>query len=92
MDIKNEIKEEVIADEDGLDPPEDEITPTDHTPASFQATDEENTNSSEATSLSEGGDSSRAGRRNVARRGKRKRGAANSREASMKGSSCALGS
>lgn len=79
LDIKSEIKEEI-----GLDPPEDEITPTDHTPASPQATDGENTNSSEATSLSEGGDSSRAGHRNVARRGKRKKGAGG-RDASKEG-------
>ncbi|XP_050701325.1 glutamine and serine-rich protein 1-like [Eriocheir sinensis] len=71
LDIKSEIKEEI-----GLDPLEDEITPTDHTPASPQATDGENTNSSEATSMSEAGDTSRAGHRNVARRGKRKKGTA----------------
>lgn len=54
----------------------EEIATTDYTPADLQATDGENTNSSEATSMSEGGDASRAGRRNVARRGRRKRGAA----------------
>lgn len=79
LDIKSEIKEE-------LDPPDEEITPTDHTPASPQVTDGENTNSSETTSMSEGGDSSRSGHRNVARRGKGKKGAANRSAAGTEGS------
>ncbi|XP_063880699.1 uncharacterized protein LOC135111393 isoform X4 [Scylla paramamosain] len=74
-----------------FDPPEDEgladkeikvemeeIASADYIPGEVQATDGENTNSSEATSTSEGGETSKAGRRNVARRGRPKKGAAQS--------------
>lgn len=53
----------------------EEIATTDYTPSDIQATDGENTNSSEATSMSDSGDTSKASQRNVARRGRRKGGA-----------------
>ncbi|XP_045115395.1 glutamine and serine-rich protein 1-like isoform X3 [Portunus trituberculatus] len=74
-----------------FDPPEDdgladkeikvemeELASADYIPEEVQATDGENTNSSEATSTSESGETSKGGRRNVARRGRRKNGAAQS--------------
>ena len=87
-DIQKEIKQETssepfdLSEEDGIADQEikvevsDEIASSDYIPVDVQATDGENTNSSEATSTSEGGDTSKAGGRNVARRGKRKGGAA----------------
>ncbi|XP_069994698.1 glutamine and serine-rich protein 1-like isoform X2 [Penaeus vannamei] len=74
-----------------IDPPEEDITPTDHTPADPDptvqntevsantdssekpsGTDGENTNSSESTTNSDAGETPASGRRNVARRGRRR--------------------
>lgn len=88
-----EIKTEISSTAVEIDPPEEAVTPTDHTPADtasttdqpptahsvntdssekLSITDGENTNSSEATSNSDGGEVPRSGRRNVARRGRRR--------------------
>ncbi|XP_042226833.1 uncharacterized protein LOC121869531 isoform X2 [Homarus americanus] len=77
-----DVKSELFATSIEFEPPEEDVTPTDHTPAVptsttgqppteyLSLTDGENTNSSEATNNGEVGEKPRGGRRNVARRGR----------------------